>query len=87
MRFCQEIVARMTPTTRALSSSAVFRGRDIQIDSACRAGSVRNARKRLRLSQASTVVAPPESVVDVLESHPFQDDLDTDATIEHESEG
>ena len=66
------------PTTRALSSSAVFRGRHIRIDSACRAGSVRNVRKRLRLSQASTVVAPPESVVDALEadlSHPFQDDL------------
>ena len=64
------------PTTRALSSSGDFRGRDIRVDSACRAGSVRNARKRLCLSQASTVVTPPESVVDALQadlSHPFQD--------------
>ena len=78
------------PTTRALSSSADFRGRDIRVDSAYRTGRVRNARKRLRLSQASTVVAPPESVVDALEadlSHPFQDNLDTGATIEHELEG
>ena len=76
------------PTTWACSS-AVSRGRDIRIDSVCREGSVRNVRKRLRLSQASTVVAPPESVVDALEadlSHLFQDDLDTDATIEHELE-
>ena len=74
------------PTVRALSSSADLRGRDIRVDSACGAGSVRNsARKRLRLSQASTVVAPLESVVDALEadlSHPFQDDFDTGATIE-----
>ena len=78
------------PTIRALSSSADLRGRDIRVDSVCGAGSVRNsARKRLRLSQASTVVAPPESVVDALEadlSHPFQDDLETGATIEHDLE-
>ena len=77
------------PAVRAFSS-ADLRGRDIRVDSACGAGSVRNsARKRLRLSQASTVVAPPESVVDALEvdlSHPFQDDLATGATIEHELE-
>ena len=47
---------------------------DVRVGSVCGPGGVRNsARKRLRLSQASTVVAPPESVVDALErdlSHP-----------------
>ena len=60
------------PATGALSS-ADLSGRDIRVDSACRTGRVRNARKRLRLSQASTVVAPP--------------DLGRGATIEHELKG
>ena len=62
------------PTVRMPGSSTDLRGRDVRVDSVCGQGGVRNsARKRLRLCQASTVVAPLESVVDALErdlSHP-----------------